>query len=281
MHRRHQRCLFSAAVCLMSAMSLRPSHAEETLTVLRTSGGREFGVLGEKPRSPAPTLFVFAHAYAGTLQSDDYNKAGRLLAKQGVLCVSLDLPCHGGDRRAGEPEGIAGWRARLEQGEQPIGRFCKEAGTVLDHLIAEGYTDPDRVAACGTSRGGFVALHFAAAQPRVRCVAAFAPVTDLLLLSEFQGMSPTDPAAALRVSHHAEALFARPVWLIIGNHDERVGTDSVITLARTINKAAVAHEKLALVDLHVQPAEGHRTPASGHPDAAVWLGRQLQLPAQP
>lgn len=253
------------------------ARGDEKLTVLRTPGGREFGVLGEKPAVPAPTLFVFATAWQGTLQNDDFNKVGRILARQGVLSVSLDLPCHGADRREGEPEGIAGWRARLDQGTEPIGAFCKDASTVLDHLIAEGYTDRERVAACGTSRGGFVALHFAASEPRVRCVAGFAPVTNLLLLREFDGMSPPDPAAALLVADRAEALYARPVWLMIGTHDERVGTDSVIALARQINSSAVKHKQLALVDLHVQPSEGHRLPANGHVDSAAWFVRQLGL----
>src|SRR5207237_9901005 len=130
---------------------------------------------------------VFAASAEESLGSADFNKVWRLLGRQGYLCVSLDVPCHGEDQKAKE-NGLAGWRVRLEKGDTLIPGFVAKASAVLDHLIKEGYTDPRRVAACGTSRGGFIALHFAAAEPRVRCVAAFAPVTNLLALREFAGM---------------------------------------------------------------------------------------------
>src|SRR5262249_7240486 len=184
----------------------------------------QFGVLGPKPKAPAATLFVFAHELKATLETDDYNKVGRLLATKGFVCVALDLPCHGRNVRAGEPQGLDGWAARLRQDEAPIGPFVREATEVLDHLIAAGYTDRERVTACGTSRGGFVALHFAAAEPRVRCVAAFAPVTELPVLREFKGLEAHAKTKQLALLRHAEKLAGRPGWLCIGNDDERVGT---------------------------------------------------------
>ena len=45
----------------------------------------------------------------GTLGDENYNRAGRLLAGQGYLCVTLDLPCHGEDKKAGEPGELKGW----------------------------------------------------------------------------------------------------------------------------------------------------------------------------
>lgn len=254
--------------------------AEEKLTVLRTPSGREIGLLGEKPRRPAPTLFVFATSHSVSLQSDDFNKAGKVLSRDGVLCGSLDIPCHGVDHREGEPDGLAGWRYRLDRGENVIDKFCQEAKAALDYLIEVKYTDPQRVGACGTSRGGFIALHFAAAEPRVKCVAAFAPVTDLLVLNEFKGMSPDGLGPALGLTHFADPLSTRPVWIIIGPHDERVGTDSAIAVARKITASAVARKASSQVDLHVQPSEGHRIPANSHDDAAAWLKRHLQ-PAAP
>ncbi|MFN0053711.1 MAG: alpha/beta hydrolase family protein [Planctomycetales bacterium] len=273
------RSLIAVGVWLMLPMGALPlTRADEPLTVMKTPGGREFALLGKKPSSPAPTLFVFANTFANSLTSDDYNKVGKLLAEHGVLSVAFDLPCHGAQRRDGEPDGLDGWRARLDKGENPIQELCRDAQAVLDHLIAQGYTNPERIAACGTSRGGFAALHFAASDPRVRCVAAFAPVTDLPVLREFQGMS-AETARMLGAVSLADRLCEQPVWLIIGPHDERVGTDATVAVARAINLAAVARKKLAQVELHVQPSEGHRTPKSGHADAAIWLARQLELAA--
>ena len=68
------------------------------IEVLCTPGGVRFGVLGAKRSMPAPILFVFATSLEDSLGNNDYVQCGRILAKQGFLCVSLDVPCHGKDR---------------------------------------------------------------------------------------------------------------------------------------------------------------------------------------
>lgn len=251
---------------------------EEKLAVeiQKTPKGVRFGVLGGKKAAPAPTLFVFANDVVGTLESTDYNKVGRLLADKGVLCVGLDLPCHGQEIRDNEPQGIAGWAARLREGKDPIGPFLKSGSAVLDHLVAEGYTDRERVMACGTSRGGFVALHFAAAEPRIRCVAAFAPVTDLLAVTEFAGLEKNDITNGLSLSRHADQLAARPIWMCIGNNDERVDTDRAIAFTREVVKASTAQKKPALVELHVMTSPGHTIHPTAHDEAAAWFAAQLK-----
>ncbi|GIT31209.1 MAG: hypothetical protein Ct9H300mP1_32550 [Planctomycetaceae bacterium] len=84
------------------------------------------------------------------------------LARHGWLYVTLDPPCHGRDAKKGEPAALSGWAHRVKNGEDLVGPFTKRCRDVLDWLIARKYTDPDRIAAGGTSRGGFCALHFAA-----------------------------------------------------------------------------------------------------------------------
>ncbi|HLJ11527.1 MAG TPA: alpha/beta fold hydrolase, partial [Planctomycetaceae bacterium] len=184
-----QACDAALAALISHELKLPPaelSAERESVIPLKTPGGVRFGVKGAKPSAPAPTLFVFATDFNTTLQSDDYNKVGRLLAKEGVLCVALDLPCHGQNVREGEPQGLQGWAARLRNDDGFVAAFAKDVSSVLDYLIAEGFSDPKRIAACGTSRGGFMALQIAAAEPRMARVAAFAPVTDLRALSEFK-----------------------------------------------------------------------------------------------
>src|SRR5262245_12866959 len=95
----------------------------KNVQILQTPSGIKFGLLGEKAKAPAPTLFVFATTYGEVLRSDSYNKIGRLLAKHGFLCVSLDLPCHGEDQKTGEPAGLSGWRARLEKDDRVVPVF--------------------------------------------------------------------------------------------------------------------------------------------------------------
>jgi dienelactone hydrolase len=261
---------------LLAAVPAAPVCGADRVQSLQTPAGVRFALRGEKPAAPAPTLFVFATAAEPTLAAAEYNQVGRLLAGDGWLCVALDVPCHGQDVKDGEKPGdLAGWRKRLERGEELLAPFAARASAVLDHLVKQGYADPARVAACGTSRGGFAALHFAAAEPRVRSVAAFAPVTDLLLLREFAGTTRPEAARALALDRHADKLAGRGVWLCIGNHDERVGTDAAIAFTRRAVQAAVKKGLPPPVELHVTATPGHTIHATAHDEAAAWFRRQI------
>jgi dienelactone hydrolase len=253
------------------------SRAGPKVKSLQTPSGVRFALLGDKGLAPAPTLFLFATSAEDSLTNPDFAKIGHLLAKHGFLLVSLDVPCHGSDVRNGELAGsLTGWRKRLEQEDDLVPAFTRKVSAVLDHLIKEGYTDPQKVAACGTSRGGFMALHTAAAEPRIRYVVALAPVIDLLAVSEFAGMDKQEAAKALALTNHADKLAGRAVWLCIGNRDERVGTDLSIAFTRKVVAASVAQKKPANVELHVMPTDGHRIHATAHDEAAAWLLAQLR-----
>lgn len=239
---------------------------------LKTPNGVAYGIWGEKPKAPAPTLIILAGTIEGTLGEDYYRRAGNILAEQGFLCVSIDLPCHGAEHRPNEPAQLSGWRYRAEQGVDFVAEFCQRLSGVLDELIAQGYSDPERIAICGTSRGGYMSLQFAAHEPRIRCVAAYAPVTDLAALREFQGAEANEMVQSLDVRKQADKLAGRPVWIIIGDQDERVSTDSAIDLARCITRASLARKLTSQVDLHVlAEPRGHTTPNGAVEGSAAWL----------
>jgi dienelactone hydrolase len=242
---------------------------------LKTGDGVEFAILGEKPTKPSPTLFIFALDTDGTLNQEIYRQAGNLLAEKGWLCVSLDLPCHGTQRRKGEAAELKGWRERIDAGENIMDEFTGRAKKVLDHLIAEKYTDPDRVATCGTSRGGFSACHFAIAEPRVKCVAAYAPVADLAMLREFRGAENSPLVKSLALANHADQLAGRGVWIVIGDNDQRVNTDNVIEFARKLSAACVAKKLRRPIELHVAAVEGHSTPKDTAEKSAAWIEKML------
>lgn len=263
----------AGTIWLLTLIVSRCAGAEDAKIVqaLQTPAGIKFGLLGTKGQAPAPTLFVFATDFGNSLRAEEFNKIGRLLAKDGVLCVSLDVPCHGKDQKSGEPGGIGGWRNRLEKGDTFVPAFTTKASAVLDHLIKEGYTDSSKVAACGTSRGGFIALHFAAAELRVRSVVAFAPVIDLLALREFSGMKEHAATKSLNLIQHADKLAKRRVWLCIGNQDVRVNTDDAIAFTRAVVRAAGAPNTVVPVELLVMPTMGHSIHATAHAEAAAFV----------
>lgn len=271
-----------ATLCLtlFGCLSAAATRAEDKSTLHKLQSGQRFGLAGvrpdgTKPAHPAPTLLVFAGAIEDTLGNDVYNRIGRLLVEQGWICVALDVPCHGGDHRQGEPEGIQGWATRIKQGEDVMAGLAGHTRELLDYLIAEGYTDPRRIAAAGTSRGGFSALHVAAADPRIRCVAAFAPVSELAIVDEFASLRDNELLRSLDLFRHSEKLADRPIWLCIGNGDERVGTDALIKLARELTAAADRLQKPSDVDLHVVNSRGHSIHPTAHEEAAAWVAKQF------
>lgn len=255
-----------------------PSPPPDTSTaqVLTTNSGVRYGIWPKKPIKPAPTLFIFAGSIEESLNTPYFRQSGNQLAKQGYLCVSVDLPCHGPVVRKGEPAGIAGWRARCEKGEDFVAEATLRFRSVLDELIESKLADPERIAACGTSRGGFMAVHFAAADPRVKALAAFAPVTDLMVLSEFQSLEKRDLVDRVSLKSQAEKLAGRAVWVIIGDRDARVSTDESIAFCRAVTAASLKRNQPALVDLHViSEPQGHTTPKGADELAADWILRQL------
>ncbi len=232
------------------------------MRLLKTADGTRFGLFSEKPAAPAATLFIFATGIdeMGSDPTRYYTQTGRDLAKDGWLYVVLDPPCHGYDHKEGEPAALMGWAHRVKAGQDLMGPFVKRCTVVLDHLIAEDYTDPDRVAASGTSRGGFCALHFAAGEPRVRAATGVSPVTNPLALSEFAGVTD-EQVKAINIDSLTDRLAGRIVWLSIGNHDPRVSTDDCVRLARNIvttTRRLKPEIKVTPVELLVGPSEGHR-----------------------
>ncbi len=267
--------LLAAAAAGMSGARAQEAPA---MQVMEAPGGVRFGLFGARSATPAPTLFVSAVAVDDMAKQPVYTETGRRLAAQGWLYVALDPPCHGRDQRPDEPPQLDGWAHRVKAGQPLMEPFTRRCRAVLDFLVAGGYTDPRRVAAGGTSRGGFCALHFAAAEPRVRAVACISPVTNLRVLREFAGIGE-EQVRDLNVSALAEPLAGRAVWLSIGNHDERVGTDDCIAAARRLAAAGRARNPdnpVVPVELLVGPSRGHGAIEGAYELAARFLAHAVK-----
>lgn len=246
------------------------------IELAETKTGVRYGIWSQPTQLPAPTLFIIANSIDETLGSAHFRQAGNFLAPEAWLCVSIDLPAHVPDIRPGQRSGLAGWRERIDHGDTLVPAITTRLSQVLDELIARGLTDPRRIAAIGTSRGGFIALHFAAADLRVQAVAAFAPVTDLAALTEFKGAENAPLVRSLALGLQVKALAGRAVWLAIGDRDTRVGTDLTIQFARQLTAASLASQQPALVELHVlAEPRGHSLPIGTAENSAAWLRKQF------
>lgn len=252
--------------------------SDNALKILETPSGVRFGYLGDKQSTPVPTLIVVGSDLESSLTDPAINGIGLSLQKQGVLSVALDIPCHGAALREGERFGLDGWRDRLEQNENFVTGFVKDISEVLDYLIGEGYSDPRRIGMAGTSRGGFMGFHAMAVDERIRCGVAFAPLVELPVLEEFHGLEKHDLANRLALTEVPEKFAGRPIWICIGNNDERVGVDRVIAFTRNIVAASLARSKPAAVEIHIMHTEGHYTHDTAHEEAALWLAEKLEVP---
>ena len=253
------------------------AESESKVLMMHTPDGIEFGIWGNTKRErPAPTLIVLATTIENTLNSAYYRRCGNQLTKRGYLCISINLPCHGDQRVASEPEGLPGWSQRAARNSDFVSEFNNRLSKVLDHLVKQGVSDPKKIAACGTSRGGFLALHAAIHDPRVKCVAGFAPVTDLSVLREFKSTSECQLVKELNLINRAKDLAGRKVWIVIGDQDKRVGTDHAVRLAREISRESRKLKLPSRVTLHVLPEpRGHTIPDEADRMAADWIFQQI------
>ncbi len=237
----------------------------------RTEDGTEFHAFPFQKEGPAPTLLLLATSGSETLATEPYRRVGALLHASGWNVLSVDLPCHGADRRDGEALGLEGWAARVRAGEDIGVTFAERATDVITHAIHNRLADPDHVAAAGTSRGGYMAFRAAAHCPAIRAVGGFAPVTDLEALTEFGSMSADPRIEALGLEHFCDSLADRAVWLTIGNQDDRVGTDRAVRFALALTDACRRRGVPPRVEVHVLAEPGHASKPEWHTGAAVWF----------
>jgi dienelactone hydrolase len=241
-----------------------------------TEAGNRFGIWPEKPGSPAPTLLFFGGSVEEMLADEYQRQCGNLLADKGYICVLVDAPCEGKEKRTDEPGGLDGWRYRLEHNNNFVPGVKARATDVLNYLVAQGYTDPERIAACGISRGGFLAMHFAASDPRVKCTAVFAPVVNLGTLPSFKGAEKHPAVRAVDLMEVADKLVGKPLWIVVGDQDRPIDTDYVIAFARKISRLSGQN---SCIELHVMPEPGgHNTPAGSDRQSALWIAKKFGQP---
>ena len=275
--------LLLSTLTISFGQSVVKSRRLGTADVRKTPSGIPFAMIGTKKDRPAPLLIMFGGAMQVALEDENSNKIGWILAEHGFLTICLDLPSHGAEDRPGSPSRLPAWRMRLENGENFLPPFFSKVRSVLEFLIQEGYADPKQVGVYGSSRAGFMALHFAAQEPRVRYAVALSPVTDLVALEEFKGMETNALTRSLDVMHLADRLSDRALWMTIGHNDRRVDTQHAIEFALKVMELSPLHKNPMThfwsgedMKFTITPSEGssgHSTYNMAHEDAAAWVLR--------
>ncbi len=257
-----------ATLLAFSALAPGAGAAELPPPTIVKKGDVRFGIV--RPRaSRAPTLIFLATSLENTFNAT-YGGVARRAGDAGWVVVSIDLPAHGEDRRPDEiPNAeLWAWRARTERGEDILRRFTRQVSAVITLLIRSGEADPARIFIGGISRGGYMALHAAAADSRIAGVVGLIPVTELTALIEFKGFPAAKRANAAVV---APALAGRPIWITIGTNDDRVGTAACVRFAQAVVAAAARKHVRNRLELHVREANAHSYPPDAEDQAAAWL----------
>jgi dienelactone hydrolase len=271
--------LLGLIALLAIALTVRAADALPTLRQLQTPGGTHYGISSDKPVAPAPTLFIIANPIRAMAEENmrALRSTGDALSRHGWIYVVLDPACEGDDQKPGQPSGLAGWAIRARQGDDFLRPYLRNCGDVLDHLIQEGFTDPQRIAVQGVSRGGFCALHLAAQNVRIKAVIGISPVTNPLALAEFARVTPGE-MVDFSLDRQLEKLAGRTVWISIGNTDDRVSTDDCIGFTRRLvatTRKLKPDLKLVPVHLQVRAALGHHAPDDAFSSAADFLRAAL------
>ncbi len=226
---------------------------------------------------PLPSFFYFALSGPDSLCLDPFNQPVQFLHGKMIRVFSMTLPGH--ENALPPAQALSLWAEDISKGLDPIGDFLDKAALAIDFAIREKFADPSKMAVGGLSRGGFIAAHVAARDPRFRFLLGFAPLTKLHKAKEFAQMQDHPLVRSLALETLAEFLCDRHVRLYIGNYDTRVGTRSCFDFSMSL--AEKAHEKKIRspqVELIISPSVGqmgHGTPPSIFQQGADWIANCL------
>lgn len=165
----------------------------------------------------------------------------------------------------GNPSGSRGYGDTFAQATYQDwgGLDADELLAAVDDTVDRGHADPERLAVCGLSYGGYMACLLAARTSRFAAAVAENPVTDLLSQHWTSDVGPRlmpayfgdDPAATALYRERSPLTYAAqcrtPTLLIIGLDDARVPPDQGTAFYAALREAGCAAEMLLL------PAAGH------------------------
>ncbi|MEM9742975.1 MAG: alpha/beta fold hydrolase [Pseudomonadota bacterium] len=211
---------------------------------------------GEKHKS-LPTI-VLPHGGPATHDQLGFDWMAQFFASRGYLVLQPNFRGSSGFGDAFRRAGYGAWGGAMQD----------DIHAGVQSLTAMNWSDPARVCIVGASYGGYAALAGGVKAPELfRCIAAIAPVTDLIDLLEYErretgrrsynfeywtqsiGKLGADAKALAAASpaRNADAINA-PVLLIHGRADDVVPIAQSRKMRRALKKAKAAVELVTLVD---------------------------------
>lgn len=226
---------------------------------------------------PLPCLFYFALSGEESLYLDPFNQPAAFLSKKPIRVFSSTLPSHGAGQK--NSDAMLRWSEEFRKRTDILSEFLDQCCDNLGFLISQGYIDESRVAAAGLSRGGFIATHFAARDPRISHVLGYAPMTSLSTIAEFKDILEHPIAQSWDLARRIPQLINKKVRYYIGNLDTRVGTKECFDFVYQLTQAAHENKvRSPTVEMIISPSIGHKghgTPPHIFKAGADWIAKEF------
>jgi len=239
-------------------MTLDPLSSGRICSTIQVPHGPLLHFIGPPQSSgKLPALFYFALSGKASLCTDPYCQPAHFAASDHIRVFSLTLPGH--EKEEHFTSAIQYWAEEIEKGHNIIEQFALSVVRAIDYLIENQWIEESSIAAAGLSRGGFIAAHVAAIDPRIKFILGFAPVTKLTEAKEFAHLHHNPLANALNLKHAIHQLIGRPLRFYIGNHDTRVSTNECFAFISALAEASFQqHLRTSPVELVITPSQGHQ-----------------------
>jgi dienelactone hydrolase len=246
----------------------------------------------EKPEGRMPAI-VLTFGHGGSKSQWQYNYAGQLYAKMGLVCLALD-PLGEEERhhlgrlgtRAHDPKRVSD---RADKAHRMImGKLVFDTMRGIDFLLERDDIDHDRIGVAGNSLGGAKAGWMAAVEPRIKmAIISGWAFHDVLIRSKYCTKLPNQRMreeltwaeyAALAAPDCAVLVLNGDADWIIDQDDDGsawAGTRAVVQSAGRIYERLGSPRKIRA---WFEPEGGHR-PYFIHQEALEWIHQYLGTPA--
>lgn len=227
---------------------------------------------------PLPSFFYFSLSGPDSLTLDPFNQPVQFLQGQMIRVFSMTLPGH--ECNLPPTGAMKIWADDFAKKSDPIDTFLNSFQHALNFAIHQKFVDPNKMAVGGLSRGGFVSLHAAARDERLKTVLAFAPITELYKVKEFSHLQEDPLVRSLNTIHLSRSLIHHHLRLYIGNCDTLVDTKSCFHFAMSVVEEANKYNiRSPKVEFFLHPSIGHKghgTPPEVFRQGADWIAACLR-----
>ena len=127
----------------------------------------------------------------------------------------------------------------IRSGRDGFGQAVGRVRSVVHYCLQENLAPC--VVMAGTSRHGFLTLLSTAVVPEIQASMAIQPVTYWPYLREFKGMEENSLIRKYDLSGFTHKYYPRPVYILSGYDDKRVGTGHCLDLAAKLARAYESH----------------------------------------